>query len=58
MYSYEKRTMKCDKCGHKFTQTVTSGIIKRFDPNKCPNCGSCRISPSSGLIDLFLDIFK
>lgn len=58
MYYREERKMKCDKCGHKFTQTVMSGFIKTYDPNKCPECGSKKISQNSGLLDLFLDIFK
>lgn len=58
MYHHEERKMKCNKCGCKFTQTVTSGVWKRFEPNKCPDCGSRNISPSSDLLDAILDFFK
>ncbi|MBD5244438.1 MAG: hypothetical protein HDS57_03075 [Barnesiella sp.] len=58
MFQREERKMKCNKCGAKFTQTVTSGVWKSFSPNKCPECGSHNISPHSDLINLFLDFFK
>lgn len=58
MYNRTTRKMKCNKCGCKFTQTVTSGFLKSFDPNKCPDCGSLNISPSSDLLDAILDFFK
>ena len=57
MFNIEKRKVKCDKCGHKFTQTVTSGVIVVYKPSSCPECGSHRISPSLGFFDTILDLF-
>ena len=58
MYNQTTRKMKYNKCGCKFTQTVTSGVWKSIKPNKCPDCGSHNLSPSSDLLDAFLDLFK
>lgn len=58
MYNRITRKMKCNKCNCKFTQTVTSGVWKSYDPNKCPNCGSLNISQSSDLLDTILDFIK
>ena len=49
--------MKCDDCGHRFNQTVITGVWISHNPSKCPECGSRRISPTFSLWDMIESFF-
>lgn len=58
MYNRTTRKVKCTDCGHRFKQTIEEGFFVRYDPNKCPECGSKHLTQDTSFIESLIELFK